>query len=136
MHRDDSLANESQYLVSTRTQTRHKKNILLYWDQGKAGTVNSDQYTHKPRAPLMINRKLESYQIDSGATVNVLSSCTLVGRFCQPRKLEKTNITLVMYNKLFFYRVTSQRRTKSYHRRVSSSVPRPRNFDRNSASGD
>jgi hypothetical protein len=50
---------------------------------------------------MVINKKLESFQLDSGATVNVLSKRTLAGCFRKPieKKLVKTSYTtLVMYN--------------------------------------
>ena len=65
----------------------------------EVGAVASDRYTYKPSPPLMINRNLERFQLDSGATVNVLSKSTLEGLFRKPiKKLEETNTTLVMYN--------------------------------------
>ena len=84
---DDTDSSEGEYIALVETKE-------------EVGAVNSDQYTYKPSAPLMINKKLESFQLDSGATVNVLSKRTLAGCFRKPieKKLVKTNTTLVMYN--------------------------------------
>ena len=54
----------------------------------------------KPRASMKINGRLETFLLDSGATVNVLSKRTLEELFSKnvARKIEKTNATLLMYN--------------------------------------
>ncbi|XP_028409422.1 uncharacterized protein K02A2.6-like [Dendronephthya gigantea] len=86
--------------INTDTDSSEGEYIALVETKEEVGAVNSDQYTHKPSASLMINRTLESFQLDSGATVNVLSKRTLAGCFQKPieKKLVKTNTTLVMYN--------------------------------------
>ena len=54
----------------------------------------------KPHASMKINGRLETFLLDSGATVNVLSKKTLEELFSKNvvRKIEETNATLVMYN--------------------------------------
>ena len=54
----------------------------------------------KPHASMKINGRLETFLLDSGATVNVLSKKTLEELFTKnvARKIEKTSATLVMYN--------------------------------------
>ncbi len=85
--------------VNVETDSSEEEYIALLETKEEVGAVTSDQYTYRPSAPLMINRKLERFQLDSGATVNVLSKSTLEGCFRKPIKnLVKTNTTLVMYN--------------------------------------
>ena len=55
----------------------------------------------KPYASMNINDRLETFLLDSGATVNVMSKKTLDQLFRKPgrKRIEKTNTTLVMYNR-------------------------------------
>ena len=85
--------------VNGDTDSSEEEYIALLESEEEVGAVASDRYTYKPSAPLMINRNLERFQLDSGATVNVLSKSKLEGFFRKPiKKLEETNTTLVMYN--------------------------------------
>ena len=86
--------------VTEDTDSSEEEYIPLLETKEEVGVVSSDQYTYKPSATLMINRRLQSFQLDSGATVNVLSKRTLAHFFRKPneKKLVKTNTTLVMYN--------------------------------------
>ncbi|CAB4017254.1 Hypothetical predicted protein [Paramuricea clavata] len=86
--------------VNDDTESSEGEYIALVETKEEVGAVNSDKYTYKSSAPLMINKNLENFQLDSGATVNVLSKRTLAGCFRKPigKKLVKTNTSLVMYN--------------------------------------
>ena len=64
-------------------------------------TVHNEEHPNKVFVTLAINSVEEKFQLDSGATVNVLSEETLK-RLCgitEASKLDKCNKTLVMYNK-------------------------------------
>ena len=54
----------------------------------------------KPHASMKINGRLETFLLDSGATVNVLSKKILEELFSKNvvRRIEEINATLVMYN--------------------------------------
>ena len=63
--------------------------------------IHTDEDKAKPYASMNINDRLETFLLDSGATVNVMSKKTLDQLFRKPgrKRIEKTNTTLVMYNR-------------------------------------
>ena len=64
--------------------------------------IHTDEDKVKPYASMKINDRLETFLLDdSGATVNVISKKTLDQLFRKPsqKRIEKTNTTIVMYNR-------------------------------------
>ena len=62
--------------------------------------IHTDEDKAKPYASMKNNDRLETFLLDSGAIVNVMSNKTLDHLFRKPgrKRIEKTNTTLVMYN--------------------------------------
>lgn len=61
--------------------------------------VTSNDNKSKPAASLMINGTLETFLLDSRASVNVVSKKVLEQLFTKlVKKIQNTNTTLVMYN--------------------------------------
>ena len=74
--------------------------VAMVITKEEVDSVESEQINNKPKAALLINHHLETFQLDSGSTVNVVSSTTLSQLFKKSveKKMVKTKTTLVTYD--------------------------------------
>lgn len=72
--------------------------ITVVDERASVDAVTYSAHPNKVFAALVVNNTKERFQLDSGATVNVMSDYTLSKLCADFHQLENCNTTLVMYN--------------------------------------